>query len=320
MAGTLHDPRGKSRRDAWRRDAEEERMNTRKRLLVALATLLAGTAVLPPAAAALQVITLKARIASQNGTTSGDFDLGDAVPARIGEQLRVSLVGTAIVGGAGREVAVPARFTVAAGSGNCSLLRNGPGWALLEVKAAGGNGLCQLTYTVRGDYQVRPGLAAGRITFKIGEPVAAVAETAPEPPHGWERDRWRRALALNALLYRAILGEEPRGERTRLDAQRIYRDGYGGVLTVATELARIAEDRGLGRSPFERGWQELDIERVGGLYRDLLHRQQSDRDLWQQDPGFRGNVDALHRKGLVAVVGGLVDSDEFRSTNHIGPR
>jgi hypothetical protein len=292
-------------------------MNTRKAFLAALAAVLACAAALPAAAAPLQVITLKARVESQNGTTHGDFDPGDAVPARIGERLKVSLVGTGIVNGAGQEVSVAARFAVAAGGGNCILVRSGPERAVLNINAAGGNGLCQLSYIASGDYQMRPSLASGRITFKIGE---AIAEAAPEPPSGWERDRWRRALGLNALLYRAILGEEPRGERARVDAERIYREGYGGVLTVAGELARIAEDRGLGRSPLERGWQERDIERMGGLYRDLLHRQQGDRELWQQDPGFRGNVDALHRKGLAAVVSGLVDSDEFRSTNRIGPR
>jgi hypothetical protein len=294
-------------------------MNTRKALLVALAAVLAWAATLPATAAAPQVITLKARVESQNGATRGDFDLGDAVPARVGERLNVSLAGTGIVNGSGQEVTVAARFAVAAGAANCSLVRSGPERAVVSIDAAGGNGLCQISYTARGDYQMKPSLASGRITFKIGEPVAEAAP-APEPPHGWERDRWRRALGLNALLYRAILGEEPRGDRARVDAERIYRDGYGGVLTVASELARIAEDRGLGRSPLERGWQERDVERMGGLYRDLLHRQQSDRDLWQQDPGFRANVDALHRKGLVAVVNGLVDSDEFRSTNRIGPR
>jgi hypothetical protein len=122
------------------------------------------------------------------------------------------------------------------------------------------------------------------------------------------------------MLYRAILGEEPRGERARVDADRIYREGYGGVPTVATGLARIAEQRGLGRSPLDRGYQERDVERLAGLYRDLLHRQQSDRDLWQQDPGFRANVEALHRKGLAAVVESIIDADEFRSVNRIGPR
>ncbi|HYL04723.1 MAG TPA: hypothetical protein VE075_01705 [Thermoanaerobaculia bacterium] len=282
------------------------------------------TVTLPAAAAPLEVITVKARVQSQNGTTNGDFQIGDAVPAQVGERLQVSLVGTGIFNGAGREVPIDSHFTIAAGGHNCTLLRTGPNWALVGVNAAGGNGLCQLGYTAAAaKYRMRPSLASGRITFKFGATAAATAPgpgAQPEAPEGYGRDRWRRAWELDAMLYRAILGEEARGERARVDADRIYREGYGGVLTVATELARIAEQRGQGRSPLDRGYQERDVERAGALYRDLLHRQQGDRELWQQDPGFRNNVEALHRKGLDAVVSSIVDSDEFRSVNQIGPR
>ena len=285
---------------------------------------LAGMLALPAAAAPLEVITLKARAESQNGATNGDFQIGDAIPAGVGERLKISLLGTGIVNGIGREVPVDARFFVAAGSANCSLVRTGPSWAVVSVNAAGGNGLCQLGYTTGASYRMRPGLASGRLTFKMtgANPVMAPgAGPEPAPPQGYERDRWRRTWELDGMLYRANLGEGPRGERARVDADRIYREGYGGVLTVATELARIAEQQqGLGRSPLDRGYQERDVERLAGLYRELLHRQQTDRDLWQQDPGFRANVEALHRKGLAAVVEGIVDSDEFRSVNRIGGR
>jgi hypothetical protein len=298
-------------------------MNTRRALIPSICAVLALTVTLPAAAAPLEVIAVKVRVQSQNGPTNGDFQLGDAVPAQVGERLQVSLVGTGIFNGAGKEVPVDAHFTIAAGGHNCSLLRTGPNWALVGVNGGGGNGLCQLGFTAAAKYQMKPSLASGRVTFKIGAPAAAAPPAAvavPESPQGYTRDRWRRAWELDGMLYRAILGEEPRGERARVDADRIYRDGYGGVLTVAAELARIAEERGQGRSQLDRGYQERDVERLGGLYRDLLHRQQSDRELWQQDPGFRNNVEALHRKGLDAVVSSVVDSDEFRSVNQIGPR
>ncbi|HXO43405.1 MAG TPA: hypothetical protein VN999_18290 [Thermoanaerobaculia bacterium] len=304
-------------------------MHIRRACLLITCAVLAGVLALPAAAAPLEVITLKARVESQNGTTNGDFQVGDAILARVGEHLKVSLLGTGIVNGIGREVPVDAHFAMAAGHAQCSLLRTGPNWAVVSINAAGGNGLCQLGYTASANYRMRPGLASGRLTFKMTGPNAAVGTGAPvppgagpelEPPHGYEHARWRRAWELDGMLYRAILGEEPRGERARVDADRIYREGYGGVLTVATELARIAEQRGRGRSALDRGYQERDVERLAGLYRDLLHRQQSDRDLWQQDPGFRGNVEALHHKGLAAVVQSIVDADEFRSVNRIGPR
>jgi hypothetical protein len=293
-------------------------MKIREVLAASVCAVLAWAVALPAAAAPLQIITVKARVASQNGTTNGDFDIGDGIPTQIGESLRVALVGTAIVNGAGREVQVEARFNVAAGGNNISLVRTGPSWALVSINAAGGNGLGQLAYTTTGNYKIRQSLASGRITFKIGGGGAPPPQPVEEP-QGYDNGR-TRGLEINSMLYRAILGEEPRGDRARADADRIDHEGYGGVLTVATTLARTAEDRGLGRSLADRGYQERDVERVGGLYRDLLHRQQSDRDLWQQDGGFRNNVEALHQKGLVAVVQGIVDSAEFRSTNQIGPR
>lgn len=296
---------------------------TRREVLVAVvcSVLVSGLA-LPAAAAPLEIIALKARVKSQNGTTKGDFEIGGGVPARVGERLRVSLVGTGIVNGAGREVPVDARFNIAAGHNDISLLSTGPNWAVVGINAGGGNGLGQLGYVTTGNYRIKPGLASGRITFKIGI-GAAQATPAPPPvelPPGYTQNRWRQALELNARLRRAILGDEPRGDQARADVDRIYRDGYGGLLTVATALARAADDRGLGRSTADRGYQERDVERVGGLYRHLLHRQGSNQDLWQQDSGFRGNVEALHEKGLVAVVSSIVNSDEFRSTNQIGPR
>jgi predicted nucleic acid-binding protein len=301
-------------------------MNSRRAFIVSMCAVVAAALTLPAGAAPLEVITLEARVQSLNGSTNGDFRIGDGIPGGIGERLKVSLVGTGIFNGAGREVPVDARFFVAAGGANCSLARTGPSWAEVSIHAAGGNGLCQIGYTAAANYQMKPGLATGRLTFKIGSAAPAPAPPAlsggaePGAPNGYERERWHRAWQLDAMLVRAILGEEPHGERARADADRIYREGYGGVLTVAMELARGAEERGLGRSTMDRGYQERDIERLAGLYRDLLHRQQSDRDLWQQDPGFRANVDALHRKGLSAVVSSIVDADEFRSVNQIGPR
>jgi hypothetical protein len=296
-------------------------MRAQKVFLAAACAALAGALAVPAVSAPLQVISVKVRVESQNGATRGDFDLGDTIAAKIGEQLKVSLVGGGMINGASQEVPIHARFNVAAGGHNLSLLRTGPSWAIVSINGAGGNGLGQLGYATTGNYQIKPGLASGRITFRGGGAgnAASVEPGREAPPQGYQESRWHQARALNALLERAILGEEPRGDSSRADVERIYREGYGGALTVATALARAAEDRGLGRAPQERGYEERDVERVGGLYRDLLHRQQGNRDLLAQDPGFRGNVHALHERGLPFVVSGLVDSDEFRSTNPLSP-
>jgi hypothetical protein len=294
-------------------------MTSRKRILVSLCAVLLGASCTLAAAAPLQIITLKARVESQNGTTRGDFPIGTAVPAQSGETLKVSLFGTGIVNGVGREVPVSARFSIGAGGRSVSLGRSGPNWTLVTV-SGGGNPLGQIAYVTAGDYQIKPGLASGRITFQAASTAAPAPQPGSDLPPGFRPDGWRQANALNAQLYRAILGTMPGGGDARANAIRIYQQGYGGVLTVAVSLARAAEDAGQGRSTLPRGYQERDVERLGALYRDLLHRQQSNQVLWQQDAGFRNNVKALHDKGLPNVVSGLVDSAEFRSTNQIGPR
>jgi hypothetical protein len=289
-------------------------------LVSACTALFAATATLA-AAAPLEIITLKVRASSQNGATNGDFPLGTAVPAQSGQTLKLSLLGTGIVNGAGREVPVNARFSIAAGGRSLSIVQTGPNWALVSVNG-GGNPLGQLAYATTGDYRIKPGLASGRITLQAS---TSATPATPQPgggdvPPGFRPEGWRQAMALNVMLYRAILGTAPGGDDARANASRIYQQGYGGVLTVAVALARTAENSGQGRSTLPRGYEERDVERLGALYRDLLHRQQSNQALWQQDGGFRANVKALHEKGLPAIVSGLVDSAEFRSANQIGPR
>jgi hypothetical protein len=263
------------------------------------------------AAAPLKIIALQVRVSSLNGSSNGTFDVGDAIPVQVGEQVRIDLVGTAIVNGAGVETPINARFSVGAGAGNVGIARGGPNWVVVNVNNAGGNGLAQLAYATTGNYDIKPGLQSGRITLKIGGSGAG----APAPQD--VEDRAAKARRLNALLYRAILGEPPSGPQAQADFDRIYRNGYRGVVEVADALARRAEAMGRGRAPYERGYEQADIERVGGLYRGLLGRQLSNQELWQTDGGFRDNVRALHEKGLVAVVHGLVTSDELISHHRL---
>lgn len=143
-------------------------MNIRSAFILSTCAALGAVLTLPAVAAPLEVITLTARVQSQNGGTNGDYRIGDGIPAAVGERLRVSLVGTGIFNGAGREVPVESRFFIAAGGANCNLARTGPNWAVVSVNAAGGNGLCQVGYTAGANYRMKPGLASGRLTFKIG--------------------------------------------------------------------------------------------------------------------------------------------------------
>ena len=144
-------------------------MTSRKRTLAftsaALAALLLATVLPAVAAAPLEVITLKARVESANGAQLGDYPIGAAVPAQSGQTLKVSLVGTGIIDGAGREIPVRAHFSVAAGGRDITIVRTGPSWALVTING-GGNPLGQLAYSTAGDYRIKPGLASGRITFQ----------------------------------------------------------------------------------------------------------------------------------------------------------
>jgi hypothetical protein len=280
-----------------------------KRRLSIVAVLLALAACAALVAAPIKIITLQARVTSLNGSTNGSFEIGDGIPAQVGEQLRVELVGTAVVNGAGVPTSVNARFSVAAGGQNLAIVRTGQSWVVINITNASGNGMAQLAYTTTGDYDIKPGLKSGRITFKIGGAPAA-APTATE-------DRAAKARRLTALLYRAILGEQPSGPQAQADADRIFQYGTRGIVEVAAELARRAEAMGRGRAPGDRGYEQVDIERMGSLYRGLLGRQQSNAELWENDGGFRDNVRALHQKGLAAVVQGLVTSDEFRARHHL---
>jgi hypothetical protein len=286
--------------------------------VASVAAALAVAALVPVAVAAapLQIIAAQVRVESQNGSSNGTYRIGDGIPVQIGEQVKVSLVGTAIVNGIGVESPVNARFTVAAGGHNIELVRTGPNWAIVKVNDNGGNGLAQLAYSVVGDYQMRND-HDGRFTFKIGGNPPA-ADNPGDGARMGRGDRWDKARSLTSMLYLAILGEPPRGRQAEIDTQRIYRNGFGGVLDVAASLTRQAEDRGLGRATVERGYQDRDIERVAGLYRDLLHRQDDNRTMWDRDRGFRDNVEALHRRGLSVVVQSIVSSDEFRTANNLG--
>jgi hypothetical protein len=264
------------------------------------------------AAAPLKVITVQVKVASLNGSSNGTFGIGDGVPVQVGEQVRIELTGTAVINGAGVPTPVDARFAVGAGGNNISLGRSGPNWVIVNVNAAGGNGLAQLAFSANGNYEMRPGIESGRITFKIGtNPVI------PVPAAPGTVDRVDKARHLNGMLYRTILGVQPSGPQAQADHDRILQNGYRGVVEVADELAHRAESLGRGRALGERGYEQADIERVATLYRGLLGRQESNAALWQSDGGFRGNVEALHQKGLLSVVHGIVSSDEFISRHQL---
>jgi hypothetical protein len=231
----------------------------------------------------------------------------EAIPIRVGERLRVSLVGTHLVNGRGVENAVNARFNLSAGRDNLSIVQTGSNWVIVEAKGRGDDKRAQLSYDAADNYDMKAGLAQGYITFEIdsqgngnGLPVA----------QGRDSDRWERSEELTAMLYRSILDRNLGGTYAEDDVEHVYHLGYRGLQEVARELAREADDR--------NNWSESTArQELADLYRVLLNRQQSERDLWEDDRGFRTNVENLRREGLAEVVETIVESEEFRRVHEL---
>lgn len=258
-----------------------------------------------PPTPALRVIALQYKLFDASGRQRGDaITVGNSARVRVGETVRLELVGSAIIDNVGKEVPIQADFAVAAGKENIELGRTGPNWAVVTVRDNAGNGNAQVGFTVTGNYEMRGGNTFGRLTLEISGNQAP----PPQPPG----NAAARARELTDTLYRAILNTRPSGSGASMDYDRIRNNGYGGAIDVAVALARDAEQQGFGRSERDRGYEAEDVRRMGGLYRDLLKRQQSDSDLWNSDGGFQENVRQLHRRNLTQVIEIIVQAQEFK--------
>lgn len=267
------------------------------------AFLVVALAALPAAAVAqMKIIAIQARV---GGTVYGVAPNEEPIPVNVGDRVRVDLVGTSIEGGRGVERPVNARFGVAGGRERIDLGAAGANWVVVNIRSVGDNGVAQLGYSVAGNYDMRGNLRDGRITFQIAD-----TRRGGGPVRG-RGERWDRAQDLTRLLYRGILGADPRGDEARHDTERIYREGSGAVRDIARSLAVEAQ-----RTRGYRGEEEAGRV-LGDLYRNLLGRNMSNRELWERDNGFRGNVNTLRRDGLVRIVDVIVTSDEFRSVNKL---
>jgi opacity protein-like surface antigen len=257
----------------------------------------------PNQGAPLDVIALQTYVEGRSETYG--VKPAEAIPVNPGDRVRIHLVGTAIINGNGVERRIPARFSVAAGKGHIDIVQTGPDWALVQVNSRG-DGLAQLGYEVTGNnYEMKSGLRDGRITLQIGDGP----ESSPGSLGSVDRVRWNRARDLTDQLYRSILGVAPQGDVAQKDLEHIYEMGALGVRDVALALADDANSR------FDRLSQDDAVDVLGDLYRGLLRRPGSDDQLWDQDPGFRTNVDTLRRQGYEKIVQVILDAPEFRTAN-----
>lgn len=298
------------------------------RILRSAVAVLALTAIPAAAVAQMKIIAIQARV---DGTTYGVAPNTEEIPVDAGQRVRVDLVGTSIEGGRGVERPINARFTTASGRGTIDIVQTGANWVVVNVHSGG---TAQLGYSVSGGYDMKGSLSSGRITFQVSDDRRSGnsrggdsrggdsrggdsrggyrgGSRGDDDRYGRNDERWSRARELNRMLYRGILNQDPRGnDDRREDIDRIYNEGSLGLREVALDLAREAQ-RGI---PSRLGQDEA-VRIMGALYRDLLGRDMSDRELWDRDRGFRGNVDTLRRNGLVRIVDVIVGSEEFRSIN-----
>jgi hypothetical protein len=265
-------------------------------------------------AKAPKIIAIQAWVENQRSGERNRYGIApenESVPVRDGDRLRISLVGTDVSSGIGREVPLNASWSPAAGRGQLSVLRSGGDWVEVEVR---GTGTSQLGYNLRSGADIRQNMASGRLTFEAGGRGGSTGRPGRGDSGG------SASQQVVGDLYRAILERDPRGRDIDDDVASVERGGQVAARDLALQLAEQADRQGLGRSRRSRGYEDEDRERVADLYRILLGRDQSADQLWAQDRGFRGQVEALHERGLARVVQSIVDSDEFRSRYQLDGR
>jgi hypothetical protein len=258
----------------------------------------------------LDVIALQTYVEGRNETYG--VKPAQPIPVNAGERVRIHLVGTAIINGNGVERRMPARFSVVAGKGQIDIVQTGPDWALVQVNSRG-NGVAQLGYEVNSnEYEMKGGLREGRITLEIGGGLASSSPGSRGNGNGSvDRYRWDRSRELTEQLYRSIADTAPQGTAAQRDLEHIYEMGAIGVRDVALALANDVESR------YDRLPQNDAVNVLGDLYRGLLRRDGSNELFWDQDSGFRANVDTLRRQGYERMIQIIVDAPEFRSANDL---
>ncbi len=266
-----------------------------------IAVLAVATAL--PAVAVTPLLNLRAAVQNRGRAEYYGIKPAEPVPLSIGETVRVELVGSAANGA---QVPVNASFFQVTNRSSITLGRSGANW--VEVKGVNnyGNGLGALGYKVNdGRYSMKGALSEGRITFQMAGGNAPVAGPGPNGD-----SRLEAARTVSSRLYRTLIGEDSSSSRVESGAATISRGGYSAIQQLALELSREADARRFfaGQSP---------THVMGEIYRGLLGRSGSDRDLEAQDSGFRGSVDGLRRHGLTTAVQAVVTSQEFQSVNQL---
>jgi hypothetical protein len=114
-----------------------------------------------------RILGLSVQVSKVGGGPVGTFQVKppQPIPTRPGTSYHLALLGTTIASGKMVLVPVNATFKVAAGAGRISLVNPGSNSIDVKVMKIGPSGN-QLAYTVGPGYDIKKGLAAGRLTLR----------------------------------------------------------------------------------------------------------------------------------------------------------
>lgn len=268
-----------------------------------------------------EIINLEARVRYLGSNQVRDYPLDPAqhVQLTVGDHVQVSLVATAIVRNGrnerGVEVNIPATFEVASGSWRIDVAPAGRHQVRViaqqpnEVHRGNPDSRSSLRYEIQGNYDMRPALRDGRVTFDIA-PAEGVAQPSQPLPGNPNDERWDIAADVAEDLAHVRL-ETRTGSVDDYWVERIYLNGYEGVREVARALAAEAV-----RSGDLRRYSADEV--VARLYRHLLHREGTVAQLRAEDPtGFDSNIARLRAEGYESLVRTFIDSQEFRTKHRI---
>lgn len=241
-----------------------------------------------------RLLDLEVRVTDLSTGRVTTYENGEHVQLAVGDRVRIELVGSALVGGAGRAVTLPADFAVGGGERRIDLV-SASGTAVVHAvrpDEAGREGRpSHITFDVRP--AVEPArFASGGVTFEI-----APREEAEQPS-----ERWRLSERLAGDLAHLLLIDDPEVDEDWIEV--VYEDGEDGARALARRLATLASRDGRLR-------EVPPWEVTAEVYRHLLGRQGTAADLWREDPGFRDSIELLEERGYTALVDAVLASEEL---------
>ncbi|MEM7480172.1 MAG: hypothetical protein AAF481_03265 [Acidobacteriota bacterium] len=247
-------------------------------------------------------IEARVRHVATGEVTNYQIEPGVTIPLAVGDQVAIRLRGKGP--NLNKAMDLHADWVQSRGSWRLDVVNSATDF--IEVKAVSSNQdnrgkagmLSQIQYTLHPQFEARPVLKRGYLTFDIGDGAAGGGNPVDSGAEG------STARKVTSSLYYGVLGRAPSAVELDRYSVRLQSEGVAAVRTVARDIAGAYY-------PARNGDRTANRRVVGDLYRTLLGRTAPDEELWSRDPGFRDNVGLFTRRGMAAVVDLIVQSEEF---------